>query len=114
MFENYVLPQLNNNNIVLKMACVSVNFADIFRVCLIMNFRVQWVGRKPKAWLLHSSDLTPLGFFLWGFVKDQAYKQRVSTLDEFKAQSTAATVKVTKDMLQCHRQDTLQCHRQEM
>jgi hypothetical protein len=41
-------------------------------VCKYLNTRFpgQWIGRAvPISWASHSSDLTPLNFFLWGFVK---------------------------------------------
>jgi hypothetical protein len=46
------------------------------------------------------SDLMPFDFFLWGYVKDQVYSQRVNMLDELKAWINAAIVHVTKDMLE--------------
>jgi hypothetical protein len=42
-----------------------------------------------------------LGLLSLGYVKDQMNRQRVTTLDELKAQITAAIANVTKDMLQC-------------
>jgi hypothetical protein len=47
-----------------------------------------------------SPDLTPLDFFLWGYVKDQGYSQRVNTLYELRGPITAAMANVTEDMLQ--------------
>ena len=32
----------------------------------------------------HSPDLTPMDFFVWGWVKDQVYRQPVDSLDELK------------------------------
>jgi hypothetical protein len=40
----------------------------------------------------------PLEFFLWGYVKDQRYSQRVNMLDKLKAQITAATANVTEHL----------------
>ncbi|KAJ4425396.1 hypothetical protein ANN_28011 [Periplaneta americana] len=40
-----------------------------------------WIGRGgPIAWPPLSPDLTPLDFFLWGFVKDHVYNTRVDNL----------------------------------
>jgi hypothetical protein len=34
----------------------------------------RWIGRAaPLPWPPRSPDLTPLDFFLWGFVKDRVY-----------------------------------------
>ena len=36
------------------------------------------------AWPPYSPDLSPLDFFLWGYIKDKVYKNRPKTLDELK------------------------------
>ncbi|PSN39704.1 hypothetical protein C0J52_17983 [Blattella germanica] len=37
-------------------------------------FPNRWSGRAgPISWLPRSLDLTPLEFFLWGFIKDRVY-----------------------------------------
>jgi hypothetical protein len=41
-----------------------------------------------------------VSFFLWGYVKDYVYSQRVNLLDELKVQITAANVDITKDIWQ--------------
>ena len=41
----------------------------------------------------------PLGIFLWGFVKDNVYRRRVSNIDDLKARITTAIVSVDADML---------------
>jgi hypothetical protein len=120
IIENYALPQLiiiiitiiiiiiinnnnnNNNTLILKMGCAPVNFADIVRVSLIMNFQGQWVGRKPTVWPSRSSHLNALGLLSLGLCQNQAYRQRVNTtLDELKAQIAAVALNVAKDMFQC-------------
>jgi hypothetical protein len=53
----------------------------------------------PIAWPPRSPDLTPLDFFLWGYVKDQVNRQRVNMLDELKAWITAEMANVIKAML---------------
>jgi hypothetical protein len=38
------------------------------------RFSGRWIGRAaPMAWPPRSPDLTPLDFFLWGFVKDRMF-----------------------------------------
>jgi hypothetical protein len=44
-----------------------------------------WVGHDgPIPWPPRSPDITPLDFFLWGYVKDMVYKIPVISLDELK------------------------------
>ena len=43
--------------------------------------------------------MTPLDFFLWGYVKHQVYSTRVIDLDDLKARIRAAITTVDIDML---------------
>ena len=46
------------------------------------------------------TDLTPLDFFLWGFVKDRVFVQTLPVnVVELRTQITAAIAKVTPEML---------------
>jgi hypothetical protein len=45
----------------------------------------QWIGRGgPVAWPARSPDLTPLDFFLWGFVKQKVYQEKPTTSQDMK------------------------------
>ena len=41
----------------------------------------------------HSTDLSPLNFFLWGYLKDRVYKEKPRTTDALK---TAIMVEVAR------------------
>jgi len=41
--------------------------------------------KTQYAWPPHSPDLSPLDFYLWGFLKDRVYKPSPTTLKELKA-----------------------------
>jgi hypothetical protein len=44
-----------------------------------------WIGRGgPVAWPARSPDLTPLDFFLWGFVKQEVYQEKPTTSQDMK------------------------------
>jgi hypothetical protein len=48
---------------------------------LDMHFPWRWVGRDgPIPWPPLSSDITPLDFLLWGYVKDIVYRTPVTSL----------------------------------
>lgn len=48
-------------------------------------FGNQWIGTNgPIQWPARSPDMTPLDFFLWGYVKDEIYKRRYETVDELQ------------------------------
>lgn len=60
----------------------------------------QWIGRSgPVAWPARSPDLTPLDFFLWGFVKNAVYAVDCPTRDEMVGRIQAAFRMVTPEML---------------
>lgn len=47
------------------------HFAVLVRQYLDLVFPNRWIGRLgPMEWPARSPDLTPLDFYLWGFVKD--------------------------------------------
>lgn len=41
-------------------------------------------NRGPVNWPPRSCDLTPLDFFLWGYLKDRVYKHRPRTIQDLK------------------------------
>jgi hypothetical protein len=57
-------------------------------------------GRKYDVIPPRSPDITPLDFFLWGYVKDIVYKTPVTSLDELKLRIVAAIETVTPQMLE--------------
>jgi hypothetical protein len=57
-----------------------------------LNSSIPWPPRSP--------DITPLDFFLWGYVKDTVYKTPVTSLDEVKLRIVAAIETVTPQMLE--------------
>jgi hypothetical protein len=68
----------------------------IVRECLHIHFPGRWVGRdEPIPWPPHSPDITPLDFFLWGYVKDI-----VTSLDELKIRVFSAIEAATPQILE--------------
>lgn len=52
------------------------------------------------AWPARSPDLTPLDFFLWGYVKARVYDNRPDTPEELQDRIRAACATVDADMLE--------------
>jgi hypothetical protein len=62
----------------------------------------KWIGRGgPIAWPPRWPDLTPLNFFLWGYVKNIVYQVKINDLQHLKA--------VTPIMLQAMWHE-VECH----
>ncbi|KFM70899.1 hypothetical protein X975_03732, partial [Stegodyphus mimosarum] len=76
------------------------HWGAIVRSSLDDHFTGRWIGRGGLIpWPPRSPDITPLDFFLWGFVKDNVYRRRVSNMDDLKARITTAIASVDADML---------------
>ena len=50
-------------------------------------------------WLSRSSDLTPMDFFLWGYLKDRVYVGRPHTTEELKQSIHREITSIPVDML---------------
>jgi len=51
-------------------------------------------------WPPRSPDITPLDFFLWGFVKDIVFSTPVPDITNLKARIIDAFAEITEDMLE--------------
>lgn len=57
--------------------------------------RLIWEGLWPPR----SPDLSPLDFFLWGYIKDRAYVNQPATLDDLKTNITQIISEIPESML---------------
>lgn len=64
---------------------------DHFTGLIANNSETPWPARSP--------DLTPCDFFLWGFIKDNVYAERVHSLEELKNRVRRAIALITPQML---------------
>jgi hypothetical protein len=61
------------------------HFARNVRAYLDRAFQHQWIGREgPVNWPPRSPDLTPLDFFLWGYIKSIVYTTRPLNRDDLR------------------------------
>ncbi|KFM74800.1 hypothetical protein X975_15826, partial [Stegodyphus mimosarum] len=80
MLKNFVCPQLEElqPHIILQKDGASPHWGTIIRSSLNDHFTGRWIGQGgPIPWPPRSPDITPLDFFLWGFVKDNVYRRSV-------------------------------------
>jgi len=60
-----------------------------------------WIGRGgPINWPPRSPDLTPLDFFLWGYVKQKVYQLMPTTAEDMKERIRTAFRSITVDTLE--------------
>jgi len=86
MLKHYVVPQLEEfqPRVVFQQDGAPPHWGLI--VCDFLNetFPNRWIGRNdPTPWPPRSPDITPLDFFLWGYVKRQSV-QNASTVNRRK------------------------------
>jgi hypothetical protein len=96
--------QTGNNKIKLLTEYEDTTQKVLFRNAVfaaLMHFSGRRVGHDgPIPWPPRSPDITPLDFFLWGYVKDIAYKTPVTSLDDLKLKIVAAIETVIPQMLE--------------
>ena len=64
------------------------------------TFPERWIRRDgPIPWPPCSPDITPLGIFLWDYVKDIVYRTKVRDLSDLQLRIIEAIGTVTVDMI---------------
>ena len=63
----------------------SAHYSKVARRWLDHTFKERRMGRAgPIPWPARSPDLSPLDFWLWGYLRDQVYGQQLDTLRELR------------------------------
>ncbi len=61
------------------------NVLTVVRSYFNETFPNRWIERRGCVeYFSHSPDLTPLHFFLWGYLKDRVYTTRPDTIEALK------------------------------
>ena len=69
------------------------------RTFLDKNFNGRWIGRRGSVeWPPRSPDITPLDFFLWGYLKSKVFVNRALTLDELRQKITQQCQQIPAEM----------------
>jgi len=64
-------------------------------------FQQRWLGRcGPYVWQARSPDLTPLDFFVWGYLKNEVYKRKPETIQQLKDFICQEAAKIDGEMCQ--------------
>lgn len=76
------------------------HYARAVRDFLDETFPGRWIGRGgPLPWPARSPDLTPLDFFLWGFLKDRVFRTKPANLIEMRDRIVENCLLPDEDML---------------
>ena len=70
------------------------------------RFPDAWIGRGgPIPWPPRSPDLSPVDSFLWGYIKNIVYAEKIRNIQQLQERITSAIETVTRDMIQKTRQE---------
>lgn len=106
MLQEFLIPQLKQRRIYSKSIFhqdgAPPHWGLNVRKFLNEQFPNRWWGRDgPINWSPRSPDLTPLDYFLWGYLRDQVFATPITNIDDLKSKITAEFVKINQsNMLQ--------------
>ena len=103
MLEQFVFPQIRHRhpNILFQQDGAPPHWLREVRERLDEEFPGRWIGRgAPISWPPRSPDITPLDFFLWGYVKDRVYATQVAKINQLRERIENVIATVTPEMLQ--------------
>jgi len=79
----------------------SPHFSCFVTDVLNERFPDAWIGRVgPIPWPPRSPDLSSLDFFLWGYIKNIVYAEKIRNIQHLQDRITSPTETVTRDMIQ--------------
>jgi hypothetical protein len=104
MLQNYFYPIMQRKRLHKKMIFqqdgAPAHFSKDVRSWLDEKFDDRWIGRGgPISWAPRSPDLTPLNFFLWGYIKTKIYKTKVNDIDDLKYRIEKEIKDINKETL---------------
>lgn len=106
LYPNEEDPDLPNNNLWYQQDGAPPHFSLDVRNYLNQVFPNRWIGRRgPIEWPARSPDLTPLDFFLWGYLKSKVYFNRPVTVDDLKNRIRAEIRAIRPETLRNVQQD---------
>ncbi len=73
------------NEVIFQQDGAPAHFARIVRDYLDIVFPNRWIGRQGTVeWPPRSPDLTPLDYYLWGFLKDKVFRTTCENIQEME------------------------------
>lgn len=102
LLTEYVAPQLADlqPTVMFQQDGAPPHWGLRVREFLNETFPGRWIGRGgPILWPPRSPDITPLDFFLWGYVKDIVYKTQVQDINDLRNRITGAIATIDEAML---------------
>ena len=102
MLQSKIVPELQERQprVLFQLDGAPPHWGLRVRKALDDEFPNRWIGRDgPTPWPARSPDITPLDFFLWGYVKTKVFKSEIKDIDDLKTKITEAVASVRPEML---------------
>lgn len=94
------MPLSNYNDVYFQQDGAPAHFATAVRSWLDVNLPNRWIGRRgPVEWPPRSPDLTPLDFYLWGYLKSKVYASRPRNIEELKLNIVSEISQISRNTL---------------
>lgn len=103
MLRYYLFPKLSNypSDMIFQQDGAPPHYAIPVRQYLDHKLPNRWMGRGgPIPWPARSPDLTPCDFFLWGYLKDQVFRELPQNIPDLKTKIRHAVESITEETLQ--------------
>ncbi|GFV46932.1 uncharacterized protein TNCV_1270501 [Trichonephila clavipes] len=104
MITNFFIPELNNHNVQelwFQQDCATCHSARATIDLLKDTFGDRLISRfGPVNWPPRSCDLTPLDYFLWGYVKSLVYADKPQTFDHLEDNIRRVIADIRPQMLE--------------
>ncbi|GFU80098.1 uncharacterized protein TNCV_579781 [Trichonephila clavipes] len=104
MITNFFIPELNNHyyqELWFQQDCATCHTARATIDLLKDTFGGRLISRfGPVNWPPRSCDLTPLDYFLWGYVKSLVYADKPQTLDHLEDNIRGVIADIRPQMLE--------------
>lgn len=101
LYPNPDDPDVPNNALWYQQDGAPAHYTLAVREYLNDIFPERWIGRRGAIeWPARSPDLTPLDYFLWGYLKSKVYFSRPNTIDALKERITFELRRITPQMIQ--------------
>ena len=104
MLESFFYPYLQRRKLTKKIIFqqddAPAHFAKSIRSWLNNKLDNRWIGRGGSiSWAPRSPDMTSLDFFLWGYIKNNVYKNNLKDLDDLKIKIIQEIRSIEKETL---------------
>lgn len=100
LFPDNLNPNTVDNTIWFQQDGAPPHYDVNVRNFLNATFPNRWIGRRgPLEWPARSPDLTPLDFFLWGYLKSKVYVNKPPNLEELMERIRQEVRNITPEIL---------------